>query len=216
MTTPILSAVDVIRHYRRGSEIVRAVDGVTLHLHPASVYVLQGPSGSGKTTLLNLLAGWETPGEGTIEWRGAVTDPLGLGWPEMAVVPQRVALLPELTAGENVTLADRIRGVASTEVPALFWSLGLGDLEDAFPDELSAGQQQRVALARAFAARPAAVLVDEPTSSQDEEHAHLVLGAFARLAAEGAMCLIASHDPVVAEYADHLIGMRDGRLDEPH
>ncbi|MBT8211681.1 MAG: ATP-binding cassette domain-containing protein [Acidimicrobiia bacterium] len=207
-----LSAIGVSRTYQRGSEIIRAVDDVTLHLEPGVVTVLQGPSGSGKTTLLNLLAGWERPDAGHIEWEGTDRDPSGLGWTDLSVVPQRVGLLSELSAIENVTLAARVRREA-TDLDGLFARFGLEELEHAFPDELSAGQQQRVAITRALADRPAVVLVDEPTSSQDEENAHLVLGEFRRLASEGGTCLIASHDPIALDYANRVIRMRDGRLE---
>ena len=212
MTAPLMSAVAVSRWYRRGSETVHAVDGVTLHLEPGVVYLLQGPSGSGKTTLLNVLAGWERPGEGHVEWRGERVDPRSLTWSDLAVVPQRVGLLPEMTAGENAALAPRIGGDRRFEATASLIALGLADLEDSFPDELSVGQQQRVAIARALGGGPAALLADEPTSSQDEDHARIVLGALRSAAASGSMCLIAGHDPIAEEYADAVIIMRDGSL----
>lgn len=212
MTPPLLAARDVSRSYRRGSETVEALSDVTLDLERGAVYVLQGPSGSGKTTLLNVLGGWEQPDSGTVAWRGEVVDPGTLGWADLAVVPQRVGLLEELTAGENVTLAHRILGYRDYDPGGLFAAVGLEGLEDAFPDELSAGQQQRVSIVRAIIGPPAAVLVDEPTSSQDEDHARLVLSELSRLAAGGSLCLIAGHDPIAAEFADVMLEIRDGSL----
>lgn len=210
--TVLIEAVELTKRYVRGREQVVAVDTVDYALEQGSLVVLQGPSGSGKTTLLNLLAGWERPDEGRVEWEGAPIDPRRLGWRELAVVPQRIGLLSELTAAENVRLTHRLRGAPADRVVESFERLGLAGLEDSFPDELSAGQQQRVSIARAVAADPLVVLVDEPTSSQDEDHARLVLAEFARLTRTGCACLVASHDPIAVEFADEVLSMRDGRV----
>lgn len=212
MNAPLLSARAVSRRYVRGSEVVVAVDLVTVELHAGTTYLLEGPSGSGKTSLLNLLAGWEQPDAGGIEWEGRPIDPRDLRWEHLAVVPQRVGLLPELTIEENVTLPFRLKGATHFDVTATLRALALGDLNDALPDELSAGQQQRASVARALVAAPRVLLVDEPTSSQDEESARLVLGGLGRAAESGSACLIASHDPIAVEFADSVLEMRDGRL----
>ncbi len=212
MTAPVLAAVEVSRRYRRGPETVHAVAGVSLDLGPGNLVVVQGPSGSGKTTLLNLLAGWESADAGSIEWRGVAVDPAGLQWQELAVVPQRHGLLPELTALENASLPQRLAGT-SGDAGRVLAALGIDEeLFGALPAELSEGQQQRVAIARASATRPAVLLVDEPTSAQDEAAAHLVLAELRAAAAEGSACLVASHDPIAPEYADEVVRMRDGRL----
>ena len=215
MTTPPIAARNVSRRYERGSEIVVAVDDVTVELEAGVLYLLQGPSGSGKTTLLNMLAGWESPDSGRIEWHGEPADPAQLPWTQLAVVPQRVGLLPELTAEENVTLSYRAKGYHHHDVDDLFDALDLTDLHDALPEELSAGQQQRVSIARALAAVPTVMLVDEPTSSQDEESARTVLAELRAATRDGRVCFVASHDPIAIEYADVVFVMRDGRISQP-
>ncbi|MBT8215177.1 MAG: ATP-binding cassette domain-containing protein, partial [Acidimicrobiia bacterium] len=180
----VLSAIGVSRTYRRGPEVIHAVDDVTLHLEPGVLTIIQGPSGSGKTTLLNVLAGWEPPDSGHVEWRGVERHPSTLAWTDLTVVPQRVGLLSELTVAENVTLAARIRS-EPLDTGGVYSRFGLDDLEEAFPGELSAGQQQRVAIIRALIDRPAAILVDEPTSSQDEDNARLVLSEIQSLVRSG-------------------------------
>jgi ABC-type lipoprotein export system ATPase subunit len=214
MSVPLLSAVAVAKSYRRGSETVTAVEGVSAALTAGSVHLLTGPSGSGKTTLLNILAGWEQPDAGEILWKGDPVDPGSLGWSQLAVVPQRVGLFPELTVDENAVLPLRVSGGHQPDLDALLGRLGLEGLGDAFPDELSAGQQQRVAVARALSIGPEALLIDEPTSSQDEEHARIVLAAVRAAAGDGSMCLVASHDPIAAEFADRVLDIRDGRVAE--
>ena len=211
MTGPLLAAVDVSRSYRRGSETVRAVAGVDLGLVPGRLAVLQGPSGSGKTSLLNLLAGWEPADSGTIEWEGVPVDPSSLPWSDLAVVPQRYGLLPELTAMENASLPHRLTGggTAADTLAALDFD---DELRNALPEELSHGQRQRVAVARATTVSPRVLLVDEPTSAQDEESAHLVLAALRAATDAGGSCLVASHDPIAVEYADEVLRMRDGKL----
>ena len=109
MMEQVLAAVDVSRTFRRGPERILAVDGVSVGLVPGRLVVLEGPSGSGKTTLLNLLAGWERPETGEVQWRGAAIDPAKLDWSDLAVVPQRHGLLGELTALENVDSSTWIR-----------------------------------------------------------------------------------------------------------
>lgn len=210
VTAVRLAVADVTKTYRRGPELIRAVDGVSLGFPAGAVSLLTGPSGSGKTTLLNLLAGWEAPDRGAVLWDGSVrrTPP---AWSDLAIVPQRLGLLAELTVAENVGLADRIAGRPHDHA-GLLAALGLGELAAAFPEELSVGQQQRAAIARALAAGAGAVLADEPTSSQDEANAHVVLGALRAAATAGAAVVVASHDPISPDYADAVAVMEDGRV----
>lgn len=211
MNDHVLRVENLTKSYTRGPETVWAVNDVTAVFKRRSVSLIVGPSGSGKTTLLNLLVGWERPETGSIFWLGEETDPSGLLWNDLAVVPQRLGLLEELSVSENIGLADRV-AANKPEPSNLLATLDLEDLADALPGELSQGQQQRVAVARAIAANPAAVVFDEPTSSQDEEHARQVLEAIRSLAAGGATCIVASHDPIAPEYADSILVMRDGEI----
>jgi putative ABC transport system ATP-binding protein len=203
------------KSYRRGSETVHALEDVSLDLHEGEVLALVGPSGSGKTTLLYLLAGWEQPEHGRILWGSEETLPGSLRWNDLALVPQSLGLIEELTVRENVTLPLRLS--PDTEAPesvdALLEHLGLADLADRYPLETSLGEQQRAAVARALVIGPKVVLADEPTGHQDAGWAEAVFSLLGRAAGDGACCLVATHDPEVAVFADRVISMRDGRID---
>ncbi len=209
MADVILETAGVSKAYQRGPETVKAVDDVTVRFAAEAMTLVVGPSGSGKTTLLNLISGWERPDSGWVLWEGR--SGADLAWDEVALVPQRHGLLPTLTVAENVLLADRIAG-RSPRGGDQVAAVGLDHLGDSLPNELSMGQQQRAAIARALAAMPRALIADEPTSSQDEENARLVLGLLRDRAAAGSTVVVASHDPIAAEYADVVLAMRDGKL----
>jgi putative ABC transport system ATP-binding protein len=203
------------KSYRRGSETVHALENVSLDLRRREVVALVGPSGSGKTTLLYLLAGWEVPDGGRILWDEDETLPAGLLWNDLALVPQSLGLIEELTVRENVTLPLRLDGSREEpqRVDTLMDQLGLSGLADRYPLETSLGEQQRAAMARALVAEPKVVLADEPTGHQDAGWAEAVFFLLGRAAADGACCLVATHDPGVAAFADRVISMRDGRIE---
>ena len=211
--TPALSAENLTRHYRLGSQTIRAVSSISLAASAGEIVVIQGPSGSGKSTLLNLLVGWEQPDHGDISFEGNKINPAQLAWNDIAIVPQQLGLLAELTAADNVTLPIRYEH-ADRDAGDILSRFGLGGLEDAYPEELSQGQQQRIAVARAAIANPTVLVADEPTSSQDEESARLLLNNLTNLARRRTAVLIASHDPIVAEYATGVVRIRDGTTQE--
>lgn len=201
----------VSRRYRSAAETIVAVDEVTLELRSGEIVGLAGPSGSGKTTTLNLILGWEQPDDGIVD----VSAP-GMGWRSVAVVPQELGLLPELTARENVLLVGRfVRGdvPAASDVDELFAALGLDALADRHPDELSMGEQQRVAVARAVVMAPALLVADEPTAHQDELRADQVMEQLARVADAGGAVLVATHDERLLDRVDRVIRMLDGRVE---
>lgn len=208
----------LVKTYERGSELVHALEDATVELHGREVVALVGPSGSGKTTLLYLLAGWETPNDGRIEWDGEAVLPGMLRWNDLALVPQSLGLIEELTVRENVALPLRLAKVEIDDrrIEHLLSQLGLTRLADRYPLETSLGEQQRSALARALVVGPRLILADEPTGHQDAGWAEAVFHLLRRAAAEGSCCLIATHDRDVARYADRVISMRDGRIDEGH
>jgi putative ABC transport system ATP-binding protein len=197
---------------------VRAVRGVSLSLGTGEVTVLAGPSGSGKTTLVNLLAGFEQPDEGTIEWVSATVAPGATpGWSELAVVPQALGLLDELTVAENVALPLRIRDGRVDEagrrrVAALLEQLGVGHVADHRPSEASLGEQQRGAIARALVLGPRVLILDEPTAHQDLRSTARIVDAIGDAAFAGAAVLAATHDAAVLDIAHRTIRMADGLL----
>ena len=179
-------------------------------LHDASVSVRSGElvlvvgrSGSGKSTLLMLAGGWIEPDRGTVE-------PRTTRWAELAYVPQRFGLVPELTVEENVELPARF--APAHPAGDLFERLAIAELRGRYPAEISIGQQQRVAIARALRLDPPILLVDEPTSHQDAGHAELVWSALGRAAANGSACLVATHELDARDRADRSWQIEDGRL----
>lgn len=202
---PVVQIVGVTKRYRRGSEIVTAVDQATFELRPGTTTALVGPSGSGKTTLLDLVVGGDEPDDGTIRGVPDVPD-----WSRLAIVPQSLGLLDELTIGENISLPDRFGTSPSSAAADLMARLAIDHLAERSPAETSLGEQQRAAVARALLAGPALLVADEPTSHQDEANTFRVVDALAACAAGGSCVLLATHDHRVLERCDVVLAMRDG------
>ena len=215
---PVLQVFGLSKSYARGPENVHALVGAELTVAPGELLALVGPSGSGKTTLLNLVCGWEEPDTGTFVWRGTeMTSPEDLPWDEIAIVPQSLGLLEELTVYENVELPFRLSAETegpSERVESLISDLGLDGLKDRLPAEISLGEQQRTALARALVTSPALLLADEPTGHQDSVWARGVMRTLRNACVEGTACLVATHNPEVLRYVDRILGIRDGHLGE--
>jgi ABC-type lipoprotein export system ATPase subunit len=195
---PVLRAHDLVKSF--GSR--RVVDRVSLELRAGELATVVGRSGSGKSTLLMLLAAWLAPDSGRCD--------VLRRWPDLAYVPQRFGLVPELTVADNIALPARLGG--GGEDGSVVAALGLDGLAGRLPAETSVGQQQRVAVARALAARPRILVVDEPTSHQDAASAELVWDALARAAAAGTSVLVATHEPDAAARAARAWELDDGRL----
>jgi putative ABC transport system ATP-binding protein len=212
----VLEANGLSKAYRRGDEVVHALDDVSLTLRAGELVGLVGRSGSGKTTLLNVIAGWEHADGGTIDRAG--TDPAIPGWDELAVVPQKLGLFDELSVRENLEYPARLHGRLEElggRVDELMEDLGIAHLAARYPKETSLGEQQRTAVARALVLAPTLVLADEPTGHQDAASERRVLEAFGRAAAEGGSCLIATHNASLAPRLDRVLEMADGRLAAP-
>ena len=212
-----------IRYMRRTGQASHfyAVKGVDLELHPGEVVLLTGRSGSGKTTLLNMLAGLLKPTEGTV--RLDETDLYAL--PDSAlsrlrnakfgVIPQGRSAVDTLTVLENVLLPQQLRGEKGDTEGALRWldALGIADLRDARPAELSGGELRRMAIARALAAKPEIILADEPTGDLDDENTAAVLSLLRRSAVEdGKAVLLVTHDSEALSYGTRIYRMESGTL----
>jgi putative ABC transport system ATP-binding protein len=188
-----------------------ALAPVDLHIVGGEVLVVHGRSGMGKSTLLAVLAGWLDRSAGAIEW----SEPLDGGdrrrWHRTAFVPQSLALLEELSLAENVALAAVLHGASWSEARAVtavrLDALGIGDLGERRPAEVSLGQQQRCALARALVLEPSLMLADEPTAHLDAASAALVITELRRAAAAGCAVVAATHDPALRAAADRAIGL---------
>ena len=184
---------------------VRVLDGVDLTVDEGEIVVLLGRSGSGKTTLLTIVTDFDRPDAGTVEHAA------GTSWTELAVLPQSLGLLPELTVAENVAMPLRL-GREDGDVGGLLERLGLTHLAGRYPSETSLGEQQRTALARAVVVRPRLLVADEPVSHQNRAWAEVMMAVVRELADAGTACLLATHDEVVVSAADRVVEMHDGRV----
>lgn len=187
------------------------LDGVDLAVAAGEVVAIAGRSGSGKTTLLTVIAGWEQPDAGTVELRAqALGQP---PWTEVAILPQSLGLLDELTIAENVTLPLRLgRELGGDRAGDLMADLGIDHLADRHPNEVSLGEQQRAALARAAVVQPCLLVADEPISHQNREWAERMVEVLGRLASRGTACVLATHNEIAFAGADRVLELRGGRL----
>ncbi len=221
---PLVRARDVTRRWGKGSGAQLGVDRVDLAIGHRELAAIVGPSGSGKSTLGALIAGIDRPTSGSVvvadtridrlavdrlaRWRGA----------NVGIVFQDFHLLPTLTAAENVELAVGFgggragrRARRARAIDAL-GEVALADKARRLPTELSGGEQQRVAIARAIVNRPRLIVADEPTGSLDQASGLAVFELLRGLAAAGTTVVFITHDPNIAEQADRVVEMLDGRI----
>jgi putative ABC transport system ATP-binding protein len=214
VTVSVHELSKVFHHH--GGDVVRALEAVTFEAMPGELVGLVGRSGSGKTTLLNVIAGWERPSAGEVRWREPV-DAASPAWSTVAVVPQKLGLMEELTVEENIAYPARLSGTLderSDDIEELIGVLGIGPLRSRYPREASVGEQQRTAIARALAVPTTVLLADEPTAHQDTASAERVFAALRRAAHAGTAVVVATHNPEVIRHLDRVLAMADGRLEE--
>jgi putative ABC transport system ATP-binding protein len=218
----ILRVSEVERVYPLGHEKVTALKGINLNVRAGQLVGLMGRSGSGKTTLLNIIGGLDRPTAGHVYLNGR--DILTLSDIELTRVRratigyvfQSFALVPVLSAVENVELPMHIAGVGRGErhrrAIELLQLVGLGKRMHHRPFELSGGEQQRVAIARALANRPALILADEPTGELDSTNGLLIMSLFRNIATsqKGVAVVIATHDPTIIQVAHLTYEIGDG------
>lgn len=210
------------KHYLLGGERVVALDGVSLEIAPGSLFAIMGPSGSGKSTLMNLLGLLDSPTGGSYLIGGREVARLSdaersrTRRESIGFIFQSFNLLPRKTALENVATPLMYAGVGRRErvrrATALLEQLGLGDRLGHRPTELSGGQQQRVAIARALVNEPTLILADEPTGNLDSHTGREVLGILKELHAAGRTIVVVTHDRAVAENAERIVTLVDGRI----
>jgi putative ABC transport system ATP-binding protein len=212
-----LVAEGLHKGFSRRGIVVRAVASADVTLRAGEVVTLIGQSGSGKSTLLSLLIGWEQPDGGVIRFADGATEPADRRWAEVAVLPQNLGLLDDLTVLENLLLPARaLRRIPdyAERAQRLLRRLGVVHLAGRFPRQTSLGEQQRVCLARALLLEPQLVLADEPTAHQDHRFASVMLDVIRDEARRGAAFLIATHDATITQAADRVLRMQDGVLTE--
>jgi putative ABC transport system ATP-binding protein len=217
----VVNAGGLVRRYGEGATAVEALRGIDLGIETGRLTAIMGPSGSGKSTLMHLLAGLDTPTEGSIVIDGTEITNLSekkltmLRRQTIGFVFQFFNLLPMLTAEENVLLPLSIAGEKPD--PDFFANLmdrvGLTDRKDHRPSELSGGQQQRVAIARALVARPTVVFADEPTGNLDSRTGQEILELLRSSTSDlGQTMVMVTHDAQAASIADRVLFLADGAI----
>jgi putative ABC transport system ATP-binding protein len=221
MASMMVSVRDLTMRLPSGGRSLTILDGVTLDVERGAAVAVIGPSGSGKSTLLGLIAGLDAPTSGTIVVGGVDVTRLGesalarFRRETIGYVFQSYHLIPTLTAAENVAVPLELAGERrpGARARALLEQVGLGDRAHHYPVQLSGGEQQRVALARAVALDPPLLLADEPTGNLDSTTGGAIIELlFALNRRRGSTLLLVTHDPAVAERADRVVSLRDGRV----
>lgn len=221
----VTKVVNATRVFKIGEMETHALRGVNLTIENGEFTALVGPSGSGKTTLLQLIGCLDQPTSGNVYINGTDTTRLSrdkradLRKETIGFIFQFFALIPTLTAYENIEMPLLLNGVKSAErrarVSEMLAAVGLTDRAHHRPDQLSGGQQQRVAVARALAINPKVILADEPTANLDTDNGRQVMDIMAKLNEEtGVTFVFATHDPRVIKYAKRVVTLRDGLIVE--
>ena len=214
---------ELTKVYGKGSVEVRALDGVDVEIARGEFVGVMGASGSGKSTLLHMLGLLDRPTAGTLVIDGVDITSLSenertlFRLQRLGYVFQDYALVPELTAEENIYLPSKVRGMTVKECTIncrdILERVGLKDRFDFFPGELSGGEQQRVAIARALVNRPALLLADEPCANLDTKNSVLILDLIRNLNHELRQTVVmVSHEDWHRRYFDRVLYLRDGRI----
>jgi putative ABC transport system ATP-binding protein len=222
--TVLVQGTKLSKFYQTQTGRIQALDGVDLAVHSGELVALVGPTGSGKTTLLGLLAGIEPTDDGSVTLLGRVLDDLNddaladLRLRSVGMIYQSYNLFSGFTVRQNVRLPLQLMTRRPPYDPAqrtdhLLTDLGLPDLAERYPAELSGGQQQLAAVARALATNPPLILADEPTANLDSATARHIVSRLRALADSGEHgVVLATHDLRVASQADRVLSLRDGRI----
>ena len=223
MSEPFIKATGLTKSFLKGKQEIVPIKDISFQVKSGEFISLMGPSGSGKTTLLNLIAGIDSPTDGSLligshpihemsreeltKWRS-----LHVGY-----IFQLYHLMPVLTAFENIELPLLLHNMSKYErkekVESALEKVGLSDRQKHFPKELSGGQEQRVAIARAIVSEPALIVADEPTGDLDRESADEILDLLVRLSEnENKTIVMVTHDPKAAERASRCLELEKGKL----
>jgi putative ABC transport system ATP-binding protein len=228
MTEIMIEADHAVKFLGVGAGKVQALKGVSLSLKGGELALLMGPSGSGKTTLLSVLGCMLSPTAGTVRIHGQATSDMPpeelarLRREHVGFVFQSFHLFPTLNARDNVRLTLDIRGEhfrsAIAKADEALATVGLSLKADAFPRELSGGEQQRVAIARAIVGNASVILADEPTAALDSENGSAIMTVLTKIAEDPSRgVLVVTHDPRILPFANRIVRIEDGRIvsDEP-
>jgi putative ABC transport system ATP-binding protein len=220
----LIETQDLWKTYVMGTEEIHALRGVSMQIERGEYVAIMGPSGSGKSTLMNLIGCLDTPSKGSYLLNGKQVGQMNddelarIRNEEIGFVFQTFNLLPRATALHNVELPLVYAGVPSKERLQLAKeALGRVELTDRMthrPNQLSGGQRQRVAIARALVNKPSIVLADEPTGNLDSKTGAEIMGLFERLHEGGNTIVLVTHEADIAAYAERIIHLRDGGIED--
>lgn len=219
----IIELNDVKKIYKMGSQIIKALAGVSFDIYQNEYVALMGPSGSGKSTLMNMLGCLDTPTSGSYILNGTAVESMTedelahVRNKEIGFVFQTFNLLPRLSSLENVTLPLIYAGMSKKERlergAEVMDMVGLKDRMHHKPNELSGGQRQRVAIARALVNKPSIILADEPTGNLDTKTSYEIMNIFGEIQAQGNTVILVTHEEDIALYAKRVIRLRDGLVE---
>ena len=220
---PVITIEGVSKQYKIGSQLVRALSGITLSIERGEFVAVVGASGSGKSTLLQIIGGLDSPTSGRVSIDGVQLNRMSdrnlsrLRNETIGFVFQFFYLQPFLTLRRNIEIAGlprrMKRKVRSARAAELATQIGLSERLDHLPSELSGGQIQRVAIARALFNAPRILIADEPTGNLDSQNSHDIIELFKKIRDDyGTTVIIATHDSDIASQADRIITIKDGVL----
>lgn len=223
MSNTIINIEGLQKHYQVGTQLVKALRGITLSIEKGEYVAIMGPSGSGKSTLMNLIGALDTPTLGTYVLNGTDVSHLtddrlaAIRNREIGFVFQTFNLLQRYTALENVMLPLIYGGVGREErrikAKEALQSVGLADRMTHKPNELSGGQRQRVAVARSLVNNPSLILADEPTGNLDSKTSADIMRLFDRIHSQGNTIVLVTHEEEIARHAHRIVKLLDGMVD---
>ena len=218
-----LEARKLVKEYKRRGVSFRAVDDIDFSIDTGDFVMIEGESGSGKTTFLNLLTGLTEPTSGNVLISGKPLKDIGdkelskIRNQKIKYIPQGESLLFALTVRENILFPYTIGGLEKPSYERLLEvsdKLGITDLLDEYPSELSGGEMRRATIARAVINKPSLIIADEPTGSLDSANTSRVMEIFKNIASEGTAVIVVTHQKETLGYASKVYGMEQGSLKE--
>lgn len=219
----IIETHDITREYQMGTNLVRALQGISIAIDKGEYVAFMGPSGSGKSTLMNIVGCLDTPTSGSYVLNNQVVSEMTenelaeVRNKEIGFVFQTFNLLPRATALDNVALPLIYAGYDKEDrremAMAALESVSLADRWHHKPNELSGGQRQRVAIARALVNNPSIILADEPTGNLDSKTSYDIMGLFQELHDSGNTIIMVTHEDDIARYAHRIVRLKDGLVE---
>jgi putative ABC transport system ATP-binding protein len=220
--TPVIRVNDLRKEYHMGDNVVHAMQGVSLEVHPGDFVAVMGPSGSGKSTFMNVVGCLDQPTSGSYQLNGVEVGTLSRDDladarnREIGFIFQSFNLLPRMTALGNVMLPMLYAGVPDhvrlERAMAALQAVGLNGREHHRPKEMSGGQQQRTAIARALVNKPSVILADEPTGALDSHTSVEIMALLQHLNRRGATIVVVTHEEDIAEHCSRIVRFSDGRV----